>query len=162
MRYGVGPEGLLDHCLVSIRDNEMVGSLSLEFSEGKAFEVEEHLGLERNFLPFRRELTVSFGRWVSLHADVGIALAFAGVKYALQMGKIHCLGCSKPRVVHYLRHKLGLKFHSFHFGRSEKILQAGNEFFATGPMPILYCWHLEDWYDVLKKRIAPGSIAIEL
>jgi hypothetical protein len=159
--YGTRPDDLFGNCLVAARGNHILGALSVELSESKPFEIERYLNLDFSMLPFPRELSASFGRWVSLQRGLGAALAFAGVKYALDAGKIQSIGCSRQNVVNYLRRSFGLRFHSLHLRLRSKIPTAHAQFFMQEPKPVLYVWNLRDWYASLKPRV-PASVEIEV
>ena len=154
--YGTSPQDLLNVCFAAWRGNTILGAIGLEISQnGELLEVENFFDLQEWFLHESRNETVNFGRWASIEAVSGKALAFRAVEYSLvELGKKFAIAVSKPRVLRYIRKAYGLKFSSFHVPLRKL---EGVKFFWDGPDPVMYTWKLEDWYLTLGKDI-PTSI----
>src|SRR5205823_12372570 len=130
------------------------GSLSIECSN--TFEIEQFMAIDFATLPAPRELTASFGRWAATDPRAGTALAFAGILFALNSGKLQCIACAKPRLIKYLQEHLRLPLRTFNLPL--RPLARDRKFFVDTPQPVFYTWTPGDWHDLLKGKLHPSII----
>jgi len=153
--YRTSPDKLLDKCFIAWRESSILGVIGLEFSKaGNPFEVEEFFEFNFEQAIGSRSLGVNFGRWSSIEAVSGRALAYTAVDYACEQGRTVALASSKPRVVNYIRKQYGLRFTIFRV----PMKHSNAKFFREGPKPIIYTWLLEEWRAALGKDIPPFVI----
>ena len=159
-RFGTVPSTISDKCVIANRSGKLIGAISIDYSSGEPFEIEnyfEHGILDA--LGLRRVDLVSFGRWISEDDRASSALAYLAVRLAIKDGKISSFSCSKPIVLRRLRKHYHLKFNSVSTSlRVENIKPEDLKFFAEEPKPVLYTWDLMQWQEALEANLSKDVV----
>jgi hypothetical protein len=159
-RLGTYPAHIWPDYLIATRDEETVGIIAMQYSEGEKFEIEKQFVFDFSLLSRSRKEFVSFGRWTAAERGIGSVLVFAATVFALKKNRLYGLSCSKPNGLKLLRRVYGLEFDVYSVPVNLRQISEGDKsFFLNSPKPQLCVASLQQWYDKLVRSV-PKSFKI--
>ena len=127
---------------VAKHKNKIVGTIALDHKNKQGLlPLEEIYKIDFDRAPFlfQRELTIQFGRWMTITKNVSIRLFYVAALHAIDDGKTHGLFEAKQPIADYMK-KLGFDLRQIDGTKLiiEKIPSAGRKYYQSKPKPKVY------------------------